>query len=310
MKVLVTGSNGFVGRALVAALAAHGHATVRVVRKATAEGEIAVGDMDGATDWSKALTGVDAVVHLAARVHDLSCTGDQLAAYRLTNVEATLHLARMAAQAGVRRFLFMSSVKVHGEGRDAPYSESDMPRPEDAYGLSKWEAEQGLQALAQTTPMEIVTLRPPLVYGPGVGANMLRLLKLIDRGLPLPLAVVRNRRSMIYIGNLVDAVLLCLTHAAAPGKTFLLSDGQTVSAPELLRALAVGMERRLRLFPTPPSWLRCVLMVIGRGQDWQRLAGSLAVDDSAIRNQLGWTPPFSVEQGLAQTAQWYRRLRE
>ncbi len=308
MKLLVTGSNGFVGKALTGFLETRGHSVVRAVRKSADSAEIAVGDLDKDTDWRAALSGAEAVVHLAARVHDLKDTGDQLAAYRKTNTEGTLALARAAGRAGVKRFIFISSVKALGEGNVAPYSESDIPAPKDAYGISKWEAEQGLHAMAKSG-MEIVILRPPLVYGPGVGANFLRLLKLAASGLPLPLGAIHNRRSMIYVGNLVDAITLCLEHPLAAGKTFVVADGKPVSVSELLRMLAKAMQRPARLWPAPLWVFHCLGKLTGRRQDIARLIGSLAVDDTNIRKQLGWQPPFSLEEGLAITAAWYRGQR-
>ena len=240
MNIAVTGATGFVGQALCSHLLAHDHAVVPVVRHASGlAGEVIVGNIDGATDWQPALSGCDAVVHLAARVHVMDDTAhDPLALYRATNTDGTLNLARQAAAAGVKRFVFISSIKVNGEGRDAPYRETDMPAPEDAYAISKWEAEQGLQQIAADTGLEVVILRPPLVYGPGVKANFLRLLQTVKRGWPLPLGAVRNRRSLLFLGNFVDAIRLCVEHPAAAGQTFLLDDGQAVSTPELIRAVA------------------------------------------------------------------------
>lgn len=307
MNVLVTGGSGFIGRALAPALEKQGWHVRCAVRRAAAARDVEVGNMEEAIDWTPLLAGVDAVVHLAARVHDVHGSAGQIGAYRKMNVEASLRLAQSAARAGVKRLLFMSSVKVHGEGRDTPYHESDPPQPEDAYGLSKWEAEQALQRLAGETGMELVVLRPPLVYGPGAGANMRRMLRLAHSGLPLPFGSIHNRRSVVYIDNLTEAVRLCLEHPAAVGKTFLLSDGTPVSAPQMLHCLARAMGRQARLFTFPPAWLGATLRLAGRARDWQRLAGSLTVDDSAIRHTLGWTPEVSVEEGLGRTARWYQQ---
>ncbi len=303
MKMLVTGATGFVGRALCKRLAAAGHDTVPAVRQASGlMGETVVGDIHASTDWTAALDACDAVVHLAARVHVMNDTvQDPLALYRATNTEATLNLARQAAQAGVRRFVFISTIKVNGEGRDAPYRETDAAAPEDPYAISKWEAEQGLHRIAQETGLEVVILRPPLVYGPGVKANFLRLMRTVKGGLPLPLGAISNRRSLLYLGNFVDAILLCVEHPAAAGQTFLLDDGQPVSTPELIRALARAMGRPARLLAVPVRLLELAGTLLGKRTAVERLTGSLYVDSSAIRTHLGWTPPFSMEAGLAAT---------
>jgi UDP-glucose 4-epimerase len=303
MKVLVTGATGFVGRELCGCLITHGHAVVPVVRKVSGlAGEAVVGDIDGATDWTTALNGCDAVVHLAARVHMMrESAQDPLDLYRETNTESTLNLARQAARAGVKRFVFISTIKVNGEGRDEPYRETDVPAPEDAYALSKWEAEQGLHRIAQETGLEIVILRPPLVYGPGVKANFLRLMQTVQKGWPLPLGAIRNRRSLLYLGNFVDAIQVCVEHPAAAGQTFLLDDGEPVSTPDLIRALARAMGRPARLLAVPVGVLELAGALLGKRAAVARLAGSLYVDSSAIRSRLGWTPPFSMEAGVAAT---------
>jgi len=308
MKTLVTGATGFVGQALLAELRARHHGVVPVVRTAVPdEHAVSVGDIDGATDWHDALAGVEAVVHLAARVHVMHDTAtDPLALYRATNTDATLNLARQAARAGVGRFVFVSSVKVNGEGRDAPHRETDAAAPEDAYAISKWGAEQGLRRIARETGLEVVVLRPPLVYGPGVKANFLRLMRLVDKGWPLPLGAVENRRSLVYLGNFVDAIRLCVEHPAAAGQTFLIDDGQPVSTPELVRAVARAMGRSARLLPAPAGMLEFAGALIGKRAAVARLTGSLWVDSSLIRARLGWTPPYSMAEGLAETVRWYR----
>jgi UDP-glucose 4-epimerase len=303
MKVLVTGATGFVGRALCGRLAVSGHDIVPAVRRVSGlAGEAVVGHIHGSTDWMVALSACDAVVHLAARVHVMSDTAQNpLALYRETNTEATLNLARQAAQAGVKRFVFISSIKVNGEGCDTPYRETDVAAPEDAYAIAKWEAEQGLQRIAQETGLEVVILRPPLVYGPGVKANFLRLMEAIRKGWPLPLGAIRNRRSLLYLGNFVDAIRLCVEHPAAAGQTFLLDDGEPVSTPELVRALARAMGRPARLLAVPVGVLEWSGALLGRRAAVARLTGSLCVDSSAIRSRLGWVPPFTMEAGLAAT---------
>jgi len=309
MKIVVTGATGFVGRALCKHLLAHDHVAVSAVRRTSGQPhEVVVGNIDAATDWHHALVGSDAVVHLAARVHVMDDTAQNpLALYRATNTEATLNLARQAAQAGVMRFVYISSVKVNGEGRDAPYRETDAPSPEDAYAISKWEAEQGLQQIAAETGLEVVILRPPLVYGPGVKANFLRLMQMVERGWPLPLGAIRNRRSLLYLGNFVDAIRLCVEHPDAAGQTFLLDDGEPVSTPQLIRALARAMGRPARLPAVPVGVLELAGALLGKRAAVARLTGSLFVDGSAIRSRLGWVSPYTMQQGLdATVAGWQR----
>lgn len=304
--VLLTGARGFVGRAAAARLAADGYSLRRAVRRQAADGETAVGDIGPDTDWRPLVAGCDAVVHLAARVHVMNDpAADPLAEFRRTNTAATLNLARQAAAAGVRRFVFMSSIKVQGES--GVFSEADPPSPGDPYARSKWEAEQGLQALAAESGMELAVLRPPLVYGPGVGANFLRLLRAVDRGLPMPFGAIANRRSLIYLGNLVDALALCVRHAGIRRSAYLVSDGEAVSTPELVRRIAAALGVPPRLLPVPPALMRLAGRLTGKAPEVARLLGSLALDDGAIRRDLGWAPPFSLDDGLAATAAWYRR---
>ena len=311
-RILVTGANGFVGSALCSVLDAAGYETRCAVRRRTKQPQaqeqtISVGDIDGATDWAEALRDIESVVHLAARTHVIRETApDPLATYRTVNVEGTRRLAEQAAAAGARRLVFLSSVKVNGErtaGR--PFTEGDTPHPEDAYGTTKWEAEQALQAIERETGLQVVILRPPLVYGPGVKGNFLRLMKLVARGWPLPLASVRNRRSMVYVGNLVDAVLACIRSPAVADQTYLVSDGTDVSTPELVRALAKALGVAPRLFPFPPSLLMLGASFLGKGEEAARMLGSLQVDSSRIRREFGWQPPYTMQEGLAATARWF-----
>ena len=303
MKLLVTGATGFVGTTLGSRLAELGYEVVPSVRgKSGLPNEVVVGNLDVLTDWRLAFVNCDAVIHLAARVHVMNePSQNPLALYRATNTEGTLNLARQAAQSGVKRFVFISTIKVNGEGRDAPYRETDAAAPEDPYAISKWEAEQGLRQIERETGMEVVILRPPLVYGPGVKANFQRLLQVVRRGWPLPLGAIQNRRSLLYLGNFVDAIRLCVEHPAAAGQTFLLDDGEPVSTPELIRALARAMGRPARLLAVPVGVLEFAGALLGRRAAVARLTGSLWVDSSAIRTRLGWTPPFSMAAGLAAT---------
>ena len=302
---LVTGASGFVGRAVAARLAKEG----RQVRAAT-RGRVdprpgmqsaVVGDIHGDTDWSAALAGVDTVIHLAARVHVMrDASTDPLAEFRKVNTAGTLNLARQAAERGVRRLVFVSSVKVHGEsGR---FRESDPPAPADPYGRSKLEAEDGLRATAGETGLESVILRPPLVYGPGVRANFAALMRAIARGIPLPFGSVRNRRSLVALDNLVDVICVAARHPAAANETFLVSDDDDLSTPDLVRRLAAAMGVRPRLVPVPPALLSLGAAVLGKRDLADRLLGTLTVDCSRVRNALGWTPPLSVDEGLRRAA--------
>jgi nucleoside-diphosphate-sugar epimerase len=314
--VLVTGANGFIGRMLCMSLEEHGYAIRAAVRTPSpamrlskAADVVAIGAIGAETDWSEALRGVETVVHLAARVHVLKEKArDPLAEFRLVNVAGTEGLARMAALAGVRRLVYVSSIKVNGEHtHESPFTEAGTPGPQDAYGLSKWEAEQALLKIAAETGLEVVIVRPPLVYGPGVGGNFLRMMEWINRGFPLPLDSVHNSRSLIYLGNLVDALVTCVIHPRAAGKIFLVSDGEDVSTPELIRRLAQAIECRPHLIPFPPTLLRLAGLLTGKSAEVERLLGSLRVDSSKIRRELQWTPPFSMAQGLRETAAWHSR---
>ena len=312
--ILVTGANGFVGRALMAELAARKSDVRGAVRHPGAILPgcecVVVGEVSGNTDWHDALAGATEVVHLAARAHITHETAeDSLAAFRTINTEGTLNLARQALQAGVRRFVFVSTIKVNGEGKETPYTEIDAPAPEDAYAVSKWEAEQGLQEIAAQTGMELVVLRAPLVYGPDVGANFLRLLTALDAGWPLPLGGIINRRSLIYLGNLVDAIIVSLNHTKAAGKTFLLSDLEDVSTTDLTRRLAAALDAKPILFALPRALIRQAAIVLNKRRAVDRLWGSLFVDSCKIQRELEWLPPFSMDVGLAETAKWYRRVR-
>jgi nucleoside-diphosphate-sugar epimerase len=231
---------------------------------------------------------------------------DTLAEYRNVNVASTEKLARDAAAQGVRRLVFLSSIKVNGENtRDRPFTEGDAPNPEDAYGISKLEAEQLLWKISAETGLEVVVLRAPLVYGPGVKGNFLRLMNLVARNRPLPLASVRNKRSLVFLGNLVDALIVAMRSPAAAGHVYLVSDGEDLSTPELIRGIAKALDVPPRLLPLPTSLLRACGVMLGKKGESARLTDSLQIDSSKIRRDLGWRPSYSVEQGLEQTGSWY-----
>lgn len=304
MSVLVTGANGFVGRHLCGALDAAGFDVVRAVRNSLPD-TISVGRIDGSTDWAEALCGIDVVVHLAARAHILKeVVTEPLAEYRKVNVQGTLNLASQALVAGVKRFVFISSIGVHGfVSGTMTFSLGDRLFPHDAYSTSKAEAEQGLRELCAGAEMELVIIRPPLVYGAGVKANFLRMVKLSASGIPLPLGAVKNRRSFVFSGNLCDLIRVCLEHPAAAGQTFFVSDDDDVSTPELLRQLAALQGKKVRLVSFPPALLKLAGQLTGRSAEVERLCGSLTVDIAHTKEILGWTPPFSMEQGLKQTVE-------
>lgn len=311
MRVLVTGANGLLGRALCSVLDRADHQLIRTVRTSTTPWETSVGDLNENTDWGDVLDpGVDVLVHMAGLVPQAeSETIDQGNRYHQVNTLGTANLARQCARHGVKRFVFVSTIKVLGEGKSEPYRDTDLAVPADVYAISKWEAEQALWQIAAETGMEVVVLRPPLVYGPGVKGNFLRLIQAIDQRRPLPLGGIQNQRSLIYLGNLVDVIRQCLTHPKAAGKAFLVSDGDDVSTPELVRRIAAALERPPFLLPVPVSWMRWAGRVLGKQAAVDRLLGSLCVDISPLREELDWTPPYSMQEGLEATAQWYRKTK-
>lgn len=302
MRVLVTGASGFVGRALCPALRTDGHSVLRAVRRDDGQPDTVVsGDLGPSCEWLDRVECPDVIVHLAARVHQMNERQDD--AERLhqeANTQGTLALARRARERGVRRFVFVSSVKVNGEGRSQPYRADDIPRPADAYARSKADAEAGLmQIAAQGGGMEVVIIRPPLVYGPGVGGNFGSLLKWVRRGYPLPLAsVTGNRRSFVAIDNLVSLIVLCIDHPSAVGAIWMVSDDQDVSTAVLLRRMAAALGRPVRLLPLAPSLLGLVATICGKQAAMVRLCGDLSVDVSATRRTLGWSPVVSLDEGL------------
>lgn len=302
-KILVTGANGFVGSALCDVLAGRAVDVVPVVRRASDLHQRSIGDMTSATAWGEHLTGCDAVIHLAARVHVMDDkSSNPLAEFRAMNVEATLNLARQATSCGVRRFVFVSSIKVNGEATtDQPFTAFDTPAPSDPYGISKMEAEQALLALSDATGLEVVILRPPLVYGPGVGANFLRLMQLVDRGIPLPLGSIHNRRSLVALDNLVDLLMVCALQPAASGQTFLVSDMHDVSIAELLDMLAAAMGRRSRLFRVPAWIITSAASMLGQSAAASRLLGSLQLDIRHTTSTLDWRPVVEMQEAVERT---------
>jgi nucleoside-diphosphate-sugar epimerase len=312
-RVLVTGANGFVGRFVLQQLERSGLEGTAAVRRASNTRHFSkmfeVADVADETRWDRALTGVDAVVHLAARTHVIHETAtDPLREFRRVNVTGTERLARAASVAGAKRLIYISSIGVNGDRTDKkPFSEEDTPRPTSHYAISKWEAERSLHRIACATGLEVVILRAPLVYGPGNPGNFLRLLQLINKGWPLPVGAIQNRLSLIYDLNLADAIVRCIHDSRAAGQTFLVSDGEDISTTELMSKLALALGRPLRLLSIPGVLLNLIGRVTGTGDAVQRLTCSLQVDSSRIRHELDWNPPYSMTEGLSATAEWYRR---
>jgi nucleoside-diphosphate-sugar epimerase len=313
--IVVTGGTGFVGSRLIGRLTADGlpvTATVRRSNQMLTGGvvPVVVGDLSPQTDWSGALRGARVVVHTAARVHVMrDSASDPLAEYRRANVEGALNLARQAARAGVQRFVFVSSVKVNGE-LTAPgvrFAADDVPVPQDPYGVSKLEAETGLQIVSRASGMQYVIVRPPLVYGPGVRANFLAMMRWLRRRVPLPLGAIHNQRSLVALDNLVDVLVACVSHPAAANQTFLVSDGQDLSTTELLRRLGAALGTPARLLPVPSALLTGMASLLGQRGMAQRLCGSLQVDINKTRQLLGWSPPITVDEGLRQAAEGFLR---
>jgi nucleoside-diphosphate-sugar epimerase len=319
--ILVTGANGFVGSALIERLVAEDIRVRAAVRTSAAASMlcakypqvdvVTVGEIGAATAWRDALAGIDSVVHLASRVHVMRETEpDPLRVFRSVNTEGSIALARAAATAGVKRFIYLSTVKVIGERTEGvPFSDASIPYPSDPYAISKQEAEAALFRIESETSMCVTVLRPPLVYGAGVKGNFLRLLAWIREGYPLPLGAIHNQRSLLYLGNLVDAIVTLLVRPVEQGRAYVLRDGTDVSTPDLIRRLAKQMDVPARLLPIPAWGLHLAGQITGRVEAVRRLADSLAVDDTRFRHETGWAPRYTLDQGLSETVHWYLTMR-
>lgn len=305
MNILLTGSTGFLGNRLAVCLDHHcGFELTCAVRRtcsACCSKTVVTNGLGSTTDWSAALVNQQVVIHVAARAHIMKDeVPDPLAEYRKVNVEGSLNLAQQAVEAGVKRFIYISSIKVNGEqtSEGSSFKADDVPAPEDAYGISKMEAEQGLQRLSAETGLEVVIIRPPLVYGPGVKGNFASMIKVVDKGMPLPLGSVHNKRSLVALDNLVDLIITCVDHPAAFNQVFLVADGEDLSTSDLLRRISAALGKPSRLMPVPVALLQFAATLLGRKAMAQRLLGSLQVDISKTRDVLGWKPPVSVDEGL------------
>ncbi|KIQ00081.1 NAD-dependent dehydratase [Pseudomonas fulva] len=309
-RIMVTGGSGFVGRTLLERLHQEGHELIAPSRSPLTQAPVSVvnplvGGLAADVDWTTSLEGVSVVIHSAARVHVMNDTAaDPLVEFRKANVDGTLSLARQAAAAGVQRFVFISSIKVNGEGTQPghAYRADDTPAPQDPYGVSKMEAEQGLRSLANETGMQVVIIRPVLVYGPGVKANFRSMMSWLRKGIPLPLGATGNKRSLVAVDNLVDLIATCIDHPAAANQTFLVSDGEDLSTTQLLQRMGNALGRPARLLPVPATLLQAGAAMLGRRAIAQRLCGSLQVDIAKTRELLGWTPAVSVDDALRKTA--------
>ncbi|MFI8747737.1 UDP-glucose 4-epimerase family protein [Pseudomonas sp. NPDC077186] len=310
--LLLTGGTGFIGQALIKRLLRDGcYQPVAAVRRPPADvpsgaHSVQVDELSENTDWAAALVGAKVVIHAAARAHVLNETADDpLAEFRAVNVSGTLALAQQAAQAGVKRFIFISSIGVNGNQSSHPFTVDDLPNPTEPYAVSKYEAELGLSQLSAKTGMEVVIIRPPLVYGPNAPGNFGRLIKAVSKGLPLPLGAIRNQRSLVALDNLVDLIVTCIDHPAAANQTFLVSDGEDLSTTELLRRMAAALGKPARLLPVPSWLLETAATMLGKQALSQRLCGSLQVDIGKTRELLDWTPPVSVDEALRKTAKHF-----
>ena len=305
MNVLITGASGFIGSHLVSKVMAMRSLNLSVAVRAGAKSNVAtrfvIENLDGNQDWRKAVFSQDVIIHCAAKAHEMRQAGSNVTdVYQVSNVDGTLNLARQAALVGVKRFIFLSSIKVNGEWTlpDQPFKVDSNPAPQDVYGVSKLESEKALQRLAVETGMEVVIVRPPLVYGLGVKGNFASMIKLVKKGIPLPFGAIHNQRSLVALDNLVDLIMTCIDHPAAANQVFLAGDGKDLSTTELLKGVAKAAGKPARLIPVPSSLLMLTATLLGKKAIAQRLLGSLQVDISKARDLLGWEPPITVEEGL------------
>ncbi len=315
MKIVVTGASGFVGQYLIVSLRQQNFDVVGVSRKrseAADEYSVVIPDYSLSSRWGEVFHGCDVVIHLAARVHVMKeDSRNPLDDFLRVNLHGTVNIAKAAVEAGVKRFVYISTVKVNGEFTDeGAFSEADKPNSLDDYAVSKSEAEKALLEIAKTSGMEVVILRPPLVYGAGVKANFAALMRLVKSGVPLPFAGINNKRSMIYLGNLVDAITLCAMHPNAAGQLYLVSDGQDVSTPELAQKLAYALKKPDVTFTFPQSWMRFMAGLLGKSAAVERLTQSLVIDSSKIRRELDWQPPYTLDEGLQLTADWFMQQHD
>jgi len=307
MNVLVTGATGFIGNALCAHMVREGFGVKKALREnpKNSSAEPVIGEINGETNWTNALLDCDSIIHLAARAHVMRDTAPiPLTAFRAINTFGTLNLAKQAIEHGIRRFVFVSSIGVNGNrSLNAPFTESDTPAPQSPYAISKFEAELGLLKLAEETRMELVIIRPPLVYGPGAPGNFASLIRWVHRQIPLPLGSVHNKRSFIYLDNLIDLILTCLRHPRATHQLFLAGDGDDLSTTDLIYRLGLALGKPARLIPVPIDWLRAGAIILGRRETAFRLLEPLQIDISKACKWLGWTPPVDVNEGLRRTAE-------
>ncbi|MFW3895899.1 UDP-glucose 4-epimerase family protein [Pseudomonas bharatica] len=318
MRVLLTGASGFVGKAVMERMSKDGTELIVPLRRPAAQLPVGVSsyifdDLADERAWPQDQNSVDTVIHCASRVHVMNeVAADPLAEFRKVNVQSTLAFAQRAARAGVKRFIFISSIKVNGEGtsQGRPYRADDTPAPSDPYGVSKQEAEEQLRQLGADTGMEIVIIRPVLVYGPGVKANFLNMMRWLDKGVPLPFGAIHNKRSLVALENLVDLIAVCARHPGAANQTFMVSDGHDVSTTELLKSMGRALGRPARLLPVPSSLLVMAANLLGKRSLSQRLCGSLQVDISETRRRLDWTPPVSLEKALSDAAEYYLESKQ
>jgi nucleoside-diphosphate-sugar epimerase len=306
-KILVTGASGFVGQFLCKTLSKSGRSVLGAVRSANSNlidhniKYISVGDISFKKNWKDHLIDVNCIIHCAGRAHKMN--DNNVDAYRLTNLESTKRLAEQAADAGVKRLIFLSSIKVNGESTDhinstKKFFYTDIPNPQDPYAISKLKAEKALWQISLRTGLEIVVVRLPLVYGHGVKGNMARLIELIKSRVPFPLSIVKNKRSMIGIDNLIDLLIRCIDHVDASGKTFLVSDDDDLSTPQIINLIALSMKKKVYFFPLPLFLLKIIFSIIGKRREINRLIGSLSIDINYVKETLNWTPPISVKEGI------------